>query len=196
MSSPSNPDIPLPPSLPTIEELQNQIALLQQLINGLSAQTPSTQTAPSPALKVAPPDIFDGTPNSLKTFLSQLALYMFGKRVQDDSDRISLALSYMKGGTAGPWAKQKVQQFLKMKEIKQTYDDFAKELRETFGDPDPAGTARHKLNLLKQGAQVWMNMLQSLGSIRMIQAIMMLPWWSTLKKVSIQLWWTRYMPYQ
>lgn len=153
MSSPSHPDIPLPTQLNTIQELQNQIAQLQQMVNGLSAQPPTTQTISTPSIKVAPPDIFDGTSSDLETFLSQLTLYIFGKRVQEDYDKIFLGLSYMKGGIAGPWAKQKVQKYLKKGGVDQTYDNFTKELRETFGDPDPAGTARHKLNLLKQGSQ-------------------------------------------
>jgi Retrotransposon gag protein len=151
MPSPTPPTISLPITL-TIEELQNQIAHLQQLVNGLSAQPQPTSTNNSSKLKVAPPDLYDGTPSNLETFISQLALYLFNKGYSDH-DRISFSLSYMKGGTAGPWAKQKVQEFIKNDGISQTYVDFLKELRETFGDPDPASTARHKLNLLKQGSQ-------------------------------------------
>ena len=39
------------------------------------------------------------------------------KNVQDDSERIVFALSYMKGGTAGPWAKLKVKQLSAAQEI-------------------------------------------------------------------------------
>lgn len=55
----------------------------------------------------------------------------------------------MKGGTAGPWAKLKVKEFTK--EGVCDWDTFVAEFQGTFGDPNPAGTARHKMNQLRQG---------------------------------------------
>ena len=98
---------------------------------------------------MATPDDFDGSSSKADTFLSQLSLYFHGKRVSDDDDRVILALSYMKGGTAGPWAKLKVKEFTK--EGVCSWDTFVAEFQETFGDPNPAGTARHKMNQLRQG---------------------------------------------
>lgn len=155
----------------TMEHLQQQIAQMQQLIDALiHTQSPNPPPAPQPttlnsstssnvaattpsSVKVATPDIFDGTTSKADTFLSQLTLYFHGKRLHDDSDRIIFALSYMKEGNAGKWAKQKVIEYGKIGSITTTWDEFVVEFQKTFGDPDPANTARHKLAQLKQGNQ-------------------------------------------
>ena len=144
-----------------IQQLQAQLAMMQQQLEYLTLQStqppsstptnyPSTSTTKS--LKVAPPDIFDGTLCKTEEFLSQLSIFLYGKRneLQDDSDKIFLTLSYMKGGTAGPWAKAKVRQYTNG--TVQTYTEFLKEFKEIFGDPDPSGTARNKLDHLTQGS--------------------------------------------
>lgn len=66
-----------------------------------------------------------------------------------DGQRMTFALSYMKGGTAGQWAKRKVKQLQKEG---QTWDEFLSDFQASFSDPDPAGTARHKIDLLRQGS--------------------------------------------
>lgn len=140
------------------------------MVNHLTSQLPSQPSSFTPSipisqpvdpitktrgLKVAPPDTFDGSPGKAEAFLSQLLLYFHGKRheIQDDHDKIIMALSYMKGGTAGPWAKLKVKQYASSDTITQDWKDFHQEFLETFGDPDPAGSARHKMELLRQGNQ-------------------------------------------
>ena len=156
-----------PASAPTIEQLQQQISDLhhqlstllslsqQSLLNNPSQPLPDSSVTPalsgskSFGIKVATPDDFDGSSSKADTFLSQLSLYFHGKRISDDGDKVILALSYMKGGTAGPWAKLKVKEFTKSGVC--NWDTFAAEFLETFGDPNPAGTARHKLNQLRQG---------------------------------------------
>lgn len=171
----------LPPLNPTYEQLQEQIALLQQQMASLlqqqnssaPASTSSLSGTPTPkpptplpfttnpahvatsnssGIKVAAPDVFDGTISKADTFISQLQLYFHGKRVYDNSDRIVTALSYMKGGTAGPWAKLKVK-WLETLDPGATldWDAFVQDFRRTFGDPNPGGTARHKISQLKQG---------------------------------------------
>lgn len=134
--------------------LNQQVSLLQAMV-GQTTPTPTGQTTAAtnsmyrPSLKVAPPNDFDGTMSQTEAFLSQLHLFFHGKRIQDDQDRIVLALSYMKGGVAGPWAKMKVKS---LENTQQTWVDFVAEVRMMFGDPDPASTARHKLSTLKQGS--------------------------------------------
>jgi Ty3 transposon capsid-like protein/Zinc knuckle len=146
-------------STPSIEELQQQIAQMQQLLDSLlSSQTSQpkptsfTSTSSSVSIKVASPDTFDGSYHKTETFITQLSLYFHGKKLHDDSDRIIFALSYMKGGTAGPWSKLKVKEYSKQGVISDTWDDFLTELKQTFGDPNPANTARHKMNQLKQNS--------------------------------------------
>ncbi|KZS92602.1 hypothetical protein SISNIDRAFT_387771, partial [Sistotremastrum niveocremeum HHB9708] len=57
------------------------------------------------SLKVATPEVFDGTTSKAQAFLAQLTLYFLAKHqeLQNDAHKIIFALSYMKGGTAGPW---------------------------------------------------------------------------------------------
>jgi hypothetical protein len=137
----------------SIEDLQKQIQALQQALSSLNTQPKSSPRG----LKVAPPDPFDGTLSNTETFLSQLILYFAGKKheLPGDLDKITFALSYMKGGTAGPWAKKKVKEFAAVspKTVDQTWDQFRDEFLSVFGDPDPAGTAREKMEHLKRGNQ-------------------------------------------
>ena len=94
------------PSSTIVEQLQQQIAEMQAYLSSLQ---PQTQTQPpSKEIKIAPSDVFDGIQSQTDSFLSQLALYFTGKRgdFQNDQDKIIFALSYMKGGTAGPWAAE------------------------------------------------------------------------------------------
>jgi len=145
-----------PNPTPTLEELQQQIAALQQIISTLSLQTapnPNPNTTPTPltSLKICTPEPFDGTTSKADAFVSELALYFNGKGVQDDHSKVIFALSYMKGGTAGPWAKLKVKEFSQAG-VTQDWNSFLEDFKASFGDPDPAGTARHKMDQLKQGA--------------------------------------------
>jgi len=155
----------------TLEHLQQQIAQMQQLFDSFihsqlpnsppssqttpvnSSTSPETTTATPSGIKVATPDIFDGTTSKADTFLSQLALYFHGRRMHENSDRIIFALSYMKGGTTSKWAKQKVIEYGRTGSITTTWDEFVEEFQKAFGDPDPASTARHRLSQPKQGNQ-------------------------------------------
>ena len=98
-------------SPPTVEQLQWQIAQLQSYLIALHPYLNSQSQ--SKGIKVALPDSFDGTQSKIDSFLSQLGLYFSGKKkeFQDDQDKIIFALSYMKGGTAGPWAAEVVRQY-------------------------------------------------------------------------------------
>ena len=117
-----------------------------------------TQLNPQPTsrgIKIAPPDVFDGTLAKTDTFLSQLSLYFTGRRreFQDDQDKIIFTLSYMKGGTAGPWAAEIVRQYQASPDqpAYEDWESFLKDLQAAFGDPDPASTARFRMDQLKQG---------------------------------------------
>ena len=160
-----------------VEQLLAANAALNSQVRQLHAQvqqpqhTPSTPpihfTSPSPApvvpsspllhssshhanLKVATPDPFTGNLAKSEEFLTSLTLYFHGKGGNlTDEQKITLALSYMKGGTAGQWAKRKVKL---LSREGQTWDQFLSDFNASFSDPDPAGTARTKMDLLKQGS--------------------------------------------
>jgi hypothetical protein len=148
-------DIISPPTLspPTVEQLQQQITQLQSYI--ISLHPHLTNQSQSKGIKVAPPDSFDGTQSKTDSFLSQLGLYFSGrkKEFQDDQDKIIFALSYMKGGTAGPWAAEVVRQYQDSPEpLYPDWNTFLQEFKAAFGDPDPGSTARFKMDQLKQGS--------------------------------------------
>ncbi|KIJ34503.1 hypothetical protein M422DRAFT_233468 [Sphaerobolus stellatus SS14] len=100
-------------------------------------------------LKVASPDVFDGTISRSSAFLNQLSLYFKGKKITSDDDKITITLSYMKGGTVGPWIKDMTERLITEEELR--WVTFTKEFKDSFGDPDPAGTAGREMDLLKQG---------------------------------------------
>lgn len=143
-----------PTSTPTIQQLQQQLASMQEYLSQLH-----TQLNPQPTprgIKIAPPDIFDGTLAKTDTFLSQLSLYFTGKRreFQDDQDKIIFTLSYMKGGTAGPWAAEVTRQYQvpSSQPVYEDWESFLTDFKAAFGDPDPATTARFKMDQLRQGS--------------------------------------------
>jgi len=103
---------------------------------------------PHVKMKVATPDTFSGTLSKSEEFLNSLYLYFHANKGMADEQKITFALSYMKGGTAGKWSSRKMKQLQKED---QTWKQFLADFKSTFSDPDPAGTARHKLDLLKQG---------------------------------------------
>ncbi|KIJ53900.1 hypothetical protein M422DRAFT_25609 [Sphaerobolus stellatus SS14] len=72
-----------------------------------------------------------------------------GKKITSDDDKITITLSYMKGGTVGPWVKDMTERLITEEELR--WVTFTKEFKDSFGDPDPAGTARREMDLLKQG---------------------------------------------
>jgi len=106
--------------------------------------------APVVNVKVATPDTFTGNLAKSEEFINSLYLYFYGKQGMTDEQKITFALSYMKEGTAGPWSRRKIKQYSKQGKIP-TWDSFLEDFRNTFSDPDPKSTARHKLRKLKQG---------------------------------------------
>jgi hypothetical protein len=73
--------------------------------------------------------------------------------LENDYDKIIVFLSYMRGGTAGPWADNKTQAYAIPGTPIPTYEQFLQEFKDTFSDPDTPGTARHKMDLLTQSSK-------------------------------------------
>ncbi|PPQ95854.1 hypothetical protein CVT25_002001 [Psilocybe cyanescens] len=127
MVSPNTTPLPLStPAQSSYEELQQQIAMHQQQLATLQtapaaeplhsvvsvspkvSKSSLFDTPPPVIIKVAPPEPYDGTLSKAETFLSQLLLYFHGRGITDDLSRVVSALSIMKGGTAGQWAKVQI----------------------------------------------------------------------------------------
>src|SRR5260221_14151555 len=68
------------------------------------------------------------------------------------SHNVLFILLYMKGGTAGPWATQKINSILYLADAEEvTWAGFVSELNEMFADPNHQATAQRKLATLCQG---------------------------------------------
>jgi hypothetical protein len=120
---------------------------------------PVTQVTATPQVlkgpKVAPPEFFDGTKSKTKHFISQLQLHFMAERhhIQSDQDRITITLSYMRGGMAESWKTQKVKEYSQVPPPVVTWDAFYQEFDSFFGDDDPSASARDKMELLTQSGK-------------------------------------------
>src|SRR5258707_10789023 len=142
-----------------IAQLTAQVAALQAQLacHSRSSPPPQPSTAPVPTLKppkVATPSPFSGTQDNLDCFKVEcsLCLSMRHSKFLDECSNVLFILSYMKGGTAGPWATQKINSILYLSEAEEvTWAGFVLELNEMFADPNCQATARRRLATLHQG---------------------------------------------
>ena len=121
---------------PIQESIQQLSQLIQTLVNGQATGSP-------PKLpKVAAPSPYNGDQTKLDEFLGQCKLYLTLRHTNypDDVQKILFILSYMKEGTTGPWATQKVD-FLLKSPIKPMLSEFIKELKTMFVDPNQEASA-------------------------------------------------------
>ena len=144
---------PVDPDPPAEGPVESPIQAVQSEPAPMAPAAPAVSPTPSSNfahVKVATPDTFTGNLAKSEEFINSLYLYFYGKPWMTDESKITFALSYMKGGTAEQWKKRMLKQYSKGGEIP-TWDSFLAAFKQTFSDPDPQGTARHKLRLLKQG---------------------------------------------
>src|SRR5258708_7165014 len=81
-----------------------------------------------------------------------LYLSMRQSKFPDERSNVLFVLSYMKGGSEGPWATQKINSILYPANPEEvTWAGFVSELDEMFVDPNCQATARRKLATLHQG---------------------------------------------
>ena len=140
-----------------IAQLTAQVAALQAQLSRRSRSPPPPQpsVAPPPALKppkVSAPSPFSGAQEDLDRFKAECSLYlsMRSSEFPDERSNVLFVLSYMKGGSAGPWATQKINAIL-FDAQETTWVGFVEELDEMFADPNRQATARRKLATLRQG---------------------------------------------
>lgn len=103
---------------------------------------------------VAKPDIFDGSESKFHSFLHQLSLLFWASPTQyaDDDNRITCALSYMKGGRAEAWARSFIDKHNDRTSYDYTWVEFKDLLAASFGAADPTANAVDKLYKLEQGS--------------------------------------------
>src|SRR5258706_5946999 len=142
-----------------IAQLTAQIMALQAQLAHRSWSPPPAPAQPSAAPppppkppKVSTPSPFSGAQDDLDCFKAKCSLYL-SMRCSEFLDKHSNALfilSYMKGGSAGPWATQKINSILfDAQEV--MWARFIEELDKMFADPNCQATARRKLATLCQG---------------------------------------------
>jgi hypothetical protein len=98
-----------------------------------------TMTTPL-KIKVAQPDLFDGIPTKFADWQLQITLLMLAQGELSGPQKVIIALSYMKGGIAGPWAKKYLKQNLNKQDpdtgrpIPLDWDIFDAEMQTMFTD--------------------------------------------------------------
>src|SRR6266446_3422458 len=144
-----------------ITQLTAQITALQAQLAHCSQSPPPApaqpSAAPPPPLKppkVSTPSPFSRAQDDLDCFKAECSLYlsMRQSKFPDECSNVLFILSYMKGGSAGPWATQKINSILyptNMEEV--TWAGFVSELDEMFVDPNHQATTQRKLTTLCQG---------------------------------------------
>src|SRR5260370_36196240 len=141
-----------------IAQLMAQITALQAQLARCSQSPPPAPAQPSPAPppppkppKVSAPSPFSGVQDNLDCFKAKCSLYL-SMRCSEFPDKHSNALfvlSYMKGGSTGPWATQKINSILfDAQEV--TWAGFIEELDKMFADLNCQATARRQLATLRQ----------------------------------------------
>src|SRR5258707_14624213 len=123
-----------------IPQLTAQIAALQsQLAHSSRSPPPPHPSAPPPPLKppkVSTPSPFSGAQDDLDRFKAEcsLSISMRCSEFLDECSNALFILSYMKGGSAGPWATQKINSILfDAQEV--MWAGFVEELDKMFADP-------------------------------------------------------------
>src|SRR5258708_4091771 len=142
-----------------IAQLMAQIMALQAQLARCSRSPPPApaqpSAAPPPPLKppkISTPSPFSGAQDNLDHFKAECSLYLSMRRSKfpDKCSNALFILSYMKGGSAGPWATQKINSILfDAQEV--MWAGFIEELDKMFADPNCQATARRKLATLCQG---------------------------------------------
>src|SRR5260370_35412116 len=125
-----------------IAQLTAQIAALQTQLTCRSQSPPPPQPSAAPPPPPKPPKFcspspFSGVQDDLDHFKAECSLYLSMRRSEfpDKRSNTLFILSYMKGGSAGPWATQKINSILfDAQEVMAA--GFVEELDEMFPDPN------------------------------------------------------------
>src|SRR5258708_19587815 len=120
-----------------ITPLQAQLAHPSQSPPPAPAQPSAAPPPPLKPPKVSAPSPFSGAQDDLDRFKAECSLYLSMRRSEflDKCSNALFILSYMKGGSAGPWATQKINSILfDAQEV--MWARFIEELNKMFPDPN------------------------------------------------------------
>lgn len=101
--------------------------------------------------KISPPETFTGDRTKSIEFLADCELYMGANATKftDNNTKIFFALSYMKGGTAGPW---KLIFLAEHQAAPKTWAQFVTAFEKSFKHAALEATSRRELDSLRQGS--------------------------------------------
>src|SRR5260221_13061925 len=142
-----------------ITQLTAQITTLQAQLAHFSWSPPPPQPSAAPPPppkppKVSTPSPFSGAQDDLDSFKAKCSLYLSMRQSEfpDKRSNVLFILLYMKGGSTGPWAMQKINSILYPANLEEvTWAGFVSELDEMFVDPNHQATTQRKLTTLHQG---------------------------------------------
>lgn len=103
------------------------------------------------------PEEFTGDRKKTVGFLQDIALHVLMNRATYNNDEkvVLLALSLMRGGTAGPWKQARVARVMNTEPYDWgTFASLRQDIEASFGMADPGGEARHRLKTLRQTGAV------------------------------------------
>ncbi|KZZ97110.1 Retrotransposon gag protein [Ascosphaera apis ARSEF 7405] len=132
------------------------MALNQQLNERIAAL--EAETRPPQRPKVNRPTPFKGDRPKLRTFLAQMDLYFAANAITRDNDQVLSAATYLEG-TALDWFEPRLRSWfhetpeerdVETNAIFNSYAEFVKRLKITFGDTDEKVSAAQRLNRLNQ----------------------------------------------
>ena len=96
---------------------------------------------------------FSGKRKTLEKFLETIGLHLILNRVKDDEDKIAFALTYLEGGDADSWRTAFLRKSVtaKGKPNFGRWDDFLRDLQNSFKPYDKEGDALDKIIKMRQG---------------------------------------------
>src|SRR5258707_616163 len=142
-----------------IAQLTAQITALQAQLAHCSQSPPPPQPSAAPPPppkppKVSTPSPFSGVQDDLDCFKAECSPHLSMRQYEflDKCSNVLFILSYVKGGSTGPWAMQKFISILYPANTEEvTWAGFVLELDKMFVDPNHQATAQRKLATLHQG---------------------------------------------
>ena len=103
-----------------------------------------------PKNMVLDPGWFDGDRSKFEDWWRGIRLFLKSNRVNGTDDRITAILTRLRGGVAGIYAQEKLDE-LDEDNNTQNWEEFVKKLKTMFSDKSKAADAEWKIEIFKQG---------------------------------------------
>jgi hypothetical protein len=141
-----------------VQALQQQNTALQDQLNAQAVAAallipPAPAPAFAPEIKIAMPDVFDGTLDHTKHFLHQCEVYFFGTPSLMAQQHMTFALSYMSKGWALSWVEWTLEAVAHPDHITD-WGVFKESVWRSFSDLDHVMMAHLKIKEVKQGHEL------------------------------------------